>query len=141
MFVKFRQDNFDENDERARTKAKELLSKRYTVIDNPDPYDIDLICYKDNKIICYVEVEVKNLWQGQEFPWNEVNVPRRKSKYFIKYKNSYYIMFNTDLTSCLIADRVTMLQSRIVEIPNKRNPEGEYFLKVPYEKMFHHKNI
>lgn len=141
MVTKFNQKSFNDNDARARTKAKKMLSQQFEVKDNADPYDIDLICLKDNVIKYYVEVEVKNLWVGSNFPWAEINVPTRKEKYFKAHSNSMYIMFNSDLTSCFIIEGKIILESNKVEVSNTRNLTGEYFFKVPYTKVIHHKQI
>jgi hypothetical protein len=141
MKTKFSPKSFNDNDARARAKAKEILSPKFEVQDNADPYDIDLICLKDNVIKYYVEVEVKNLWVGSNFPWAEINVPTRKEKYFLAHNNSMYIMFNSDLTSCFIMNGKTILDSPKVEVSNTRNLTGEYFFKVPYTKVIHHKQI
>ena len=137
----FNQKLFNENDARAREKAKLLLSNNFIVKDNPDDYGVDLICYRkcDNKKF-YVEVEVKLLWSGQKFPWSDINILGRKEKYF-KVPNTMMLMFNTDLTSCFIVSGKTILESPKVEVSNYRNPSGEMFFKVPYTKMIHHKNI
>lgn len=138
MFI---QKNFDDNDARARKKAKEILSKKFKVIDNPDVYGIDLICYRNNEIRYYVEVEVKNLWGGQNFPWADINCLTRKEKYYKKYSNSMLILFNSDLTSCFIIEGKTILESPKVEVSNRRHLVGEYFFKVPVNKAFFHTNI
>jgi hypothetical protein len=137
----FIQKNFDENDARGRQKAKEILSARFDVKDNPDKYGIDLLCYRNGILKYYVEVEVKNLWTGQDFHWNTINVPIRKEKFFKQHENVMYIMFNSDLSSCFIVSNQTILASKKEEVPNRRHASGEYFFKVPYEKVFHHRNI
>jgi hypothetical protein len=136
----FVQQCFDDNDLRAREKAKELLSPRFEVKDNPDQYGIDLLCYKNGELKYQVEVEVKNLWSGNEFHWSEINVPIRKEKFF-KQGKVMYIMFNTDLTSCFIVSGETILSCKKEEVPNRRHISGEYFFKVPVHKVYHHKDI
>jgi hypothetical protein len=139
--MSFSQKAFNENDERAKNKVKEMFKSRFQIEDNTDRYGIDLIFKREGRIRYYVEVEVKNLWSGQTFPWDEINVPARKEKYFNVYTNSMYIMFNTDLTSCFVISGKTILESPKKEVSNTRNLTGEYFFKVPYTKVIHHRNI
>jgi hypothetical protein len=138
--MSFNKQLYDENDARAKKKATDFLSRRFVVKEGTQ-YGIDLICYRDNVIRYYVEVEVKNLWIGQEFPWSEVNVLTRKEKFFREHDKVIFIMFNTDLSSCFIMDNTTILASPKVEVPNRRHASGEYFFKVPYNKIIHHRNI
>lgn len=137
----FKQQCFDDNDLRAREKAKELLRKRFVVKDNPDQYGIDLLCYnKEGELKYSVEVEVKNLWSGNSFPWSEINVPERKGKFFSQNK-VMYIMFNTDLTSCFIVSGADIMSCKKEEVPNRRHESGEYFYKVPVSLAYHHTDI
>lgn len=140
MFI---QKNFDENDARARAKAKTILIKHYDKVeDNPDVYDIDLLCYRNNKIVAYVEVEVKNLWQGQNFPYPDINALTRKEKYYKAHPdNCILILFNGSLTSCFLMNGKTILASPKVEVPNRRHASGEYFFKVPISKVLQLKDI
>lgn len=137
---KFDKQLFDENDPRARAKAKQLLSKRF-IVEDGSKYDIDLVCYKDNQIKYLIEVEVKNAWKGLEFPWPEINVQYAKKKFFEPNENSKLMMFNDDLTSCFIIDRETILNSPVELNWNRLAGKKLPYYKVPYEKVIHHKNI
>ena len=53
-------------DEIGRLRAYKLFKQLYGIelIDNPDEYAVDLIAIKNNKIVGYVEVEVREAWDG-----------------------------------------------------------------------------
>jgi hypothetical protein len=73
---KFDQALHDEFDELGRDMSKQFY-KRFGVDlkDNPDQYGVDLIAYRDDKKVGYVEVEVRTFWRGSKFPFPTLNVP------------------------------------------------------------------
>lgn len=65
MHHTFNKDSYDKYDELARSLAKQLF-KRYEVElrDNSDKYGVDLLAYRNDVLVGYVEVEIKRTWHG-----------------------------------------------------------------------------
>lgn len=94
--------------------------------DNPDKYRQDLV-FVDYLIEC----EVKLVWETDEFPYDTVQLPQRKSKFFDR-KTRFFI-WNKHLTTAATfwSDNVKDLEP--VEVPNKYVHKGEYFYQIPLE--------
>lgn len=120
------------NDPKSRRVVKEYLQKKdIDLEDNPDKYGVDLIS-KDGTV--KVEVEHRLSWQGPEFPFNEINVPERKGKFFGDKEVSYAIL-NKEYTHIGIIPnkklRKYLTAENLKENPNKYVKAGELFYKVP----------
>jgi len=125
-----------ENDKLARQAVKSLLKgSEFKVKDNPKSREIDLLLYKGKEHIGYIECEIKRVWKGVEFPYENVQFPERKGKYAALEKPALYIMFNEDQTSFLALTAETLVSSPKVEVPNKYVPAGEFFFQVPVDKV------
>jgi len=131
----FSEKDYNENDSRAREKAKEIFTKDGFIIkDNPNKYGVDLFVYdKDGNYLCNVETEVKLGWEGS-FKFPDIQFPKRKSKYAKLEKKTLFLMFNSDLSQYLIVKGKDLLECSIQKIPNRRNQSGEEFYKVPLDK-------
>ncbi len=135
MNHKFDRDIFDECDLKARAWAKHLF-KRYGVElrDNPDEYGVDLIAYRNDREVGYVEVEIKKTWNGA-FIYKYLNVPIRKKKLLTSRLRSVLVAFNHDGTQCFICNDNVVLSSAIEEVKNKHVSHGEMFYRVPVSKI------
>ena len=133
---KFDQALHDQYDEIGRVMSKRFF-KRYniTLIDNPDQYGVDLIAYRSDNKVGYVEVEVRNAWDGGRFKHETLNIPYRKRK-----------LLELDLPVCLLSwssngdygflcKADVILSSEVVERPNKFEKKLEYFFAVPVDKI------
>jgi hypothetical protein len=131
-YKKFDAALFDNNDPKSREVVKSYLaSNGIPVNDNPDKYGVDLIS-SDGKI--KVEVERRLVWKSVEFPFNEINIPERKAKFF-KDQSVAYVIVSVDYT------RIGMIQGKTLtdfiktdnlkENPNLYTSRGEMFFKVP----------
>lgn len=135
MHHNFDKDIFDECDLKARTWAKHLF-KRYSVElrDNPDQYGVDLIAYRENREVGYVEVEIKKTWNDL-FVYKYLNVPIRKKKLLTSRLRSVLVAFNNDGTQCFICKDDVVLRSKIEEVKNKHISHGEMFYRVPVSEI------
>ena len=126
---KFDKDLYDTYDSIAKEAAKDALQKKgYTVCDNTDKYAQDLVAEKDGEMFL-VETEVKNVWKGPEFPYDTVQLPERKKKFF--KERTLFFIWNAELTHAIVfwSDDVKHLEP--VEVPNKYRYKGEYFFQIP----------
>jgi hypothetical protein len=130
---KFSQQQFDQDDALAKRVVSKFLFKRWKVIPvNGDQYDVDLKCYRDGKVVSYVEVERRHNWK-RDFEFPTVHVPRRKRKFFLLDKPSFIFSVRTDLKKALWTSGQNVLESPIVYIDNKEC-KNEDFFDVPLEK-------
>ena len=123
-------------DEIGRLRAYKLFKQLYGIelIDNPDEYAVDLIAMKNNKIVGYVEVEIREAWDGL-FLYDTLNIPSRKKKLLTNNLPTVLLAFNKQGTFCFICKDQTVLASPLVEIPNKYMATGEFFYQVPVNKI------
>jgi len=135
-YKKFDKELFEANDLKARTATKLVVAQVYgvEVRDNPDKYGPDLMAYKDGEFVGYVECEIKRVWGLGEFQYDTVQFPERKAK-FLKLGSILFIMFNQDLSRCLMLNGETLASSPQVVVRNKYCPSGELFFQVPRENV------
>jgi len=100
-----------------------------------------LIKYRD-KLVAYAEFEWAARWKEYEFPYpNTVHFPSAKAKYAEKDLPVFMITFNKDMTSALIVDAKTMIESRVVPVGRAVSPTGkmatygERFIDVELNKV------
>lgn len=98
----FSEELFENHDPKARLKVQEIFKKSKTLIlkKPSDKYSADFDVFKGEKLIGHLELEVKNNWDSQKFPFNDVQFLERKQKYD---KHTVWVLFNKDLTRHLIA--------------------------------------
>lgn len=125
-----------QTDNPAKNAVKEILKDSgFNIIDNPKKRDVDLLIYDLNgKHIANIECEVKLVWSGKEFTYEDINFPHRKEKYAILNQPTIFIMFNKDLTSYLTVTGDVLISSPLKEVPNKYLYRGEMFYKVSKNK-------
>lgn len=96
---------------------------------NEDQYGIDVIADKDGKRL-YIEVEVKNNWSGENFPYGEVHFSNRKRKYVDNPEDTWFIMLNRERTHLLTVSGVDFMNSNVV-IKSTIYTKDEQFVEVP----------
>ncbi len=125
-----------QNDELARKSIRSLLrGSGFKVKDNPKVREVDMLLYKGDQHIGYIEAEIKRVWKGQSFPYENVQFPERKEKYTKLGKPTVFVMFNEDQTSFLALHGNTMITSPKAEVPNKYVRAGEMFFQIPIDKV------
>ena len=131
VFKKFDKTLYEENDP-AKLLAIEYFKKiGKNAVVNPKKYGIDLIV--DDEFYC--EVEVKHRWVGEEFTYNDLQIPYRKEKFGDLDKPSMFMVINKDRTYAFLTTGKDVLESPVEEVPNKFKFKGEYFYKVPLSKL------
>ena len=97
---RFSKADFDRYDKAARVRTQQHLELTgHTVEPHPDRYAQDLIATKDGQSI-YVECEVKVVWTGEVFPYETVQLPQRKQKFFAQ--PTLFYIWNKELDLSLI---------------------------------------
>lgn len=126
-----------DTDTPARDRVKEILKDSgFNVIDNPKKRGVDLLVYNDKgKHVANIECEIKLLWKGKDFPYENVQFPERKEKYAISEVPTVFLMHNADRTEYLTVTGDVLISSPKKEVPNKYVYKGEYFFQVPKDKV------
>lgn len=120
------------NDPKSRKLVKEFFAERGVVIDDhPNKYDIDLVSADGH---LRVEVEHRLNWDMPDFPYEEVNIPERKAKFFSEGK-THYVILSRDYRylGFISADKIQqfMKPECLKESSNRFVQHSEYFYKVP----------
>jgi hypothetical protein len=120
------------HDPKSRELVKVFFAERgITLKDNPNKYDIDLLT-EDS--LMRIEVEHRTNWVGKEFPYEGINVPKRKDKFFLE-GNTHYIILSNDFKylGFIGAKRIqNYMKSEYLKIsPNRFVKQGEKFYEVP----------
>lgn len=127
---------YEENDTVAREFVKNLLKgTEFQAIDNVKKRGVDLLIYKNSEHICNLECEIKRVWKNTEFPYENINFPKRKEKYALLDKPTIFIMLNDTQSDYLTITGADMLSSPCVEVPNKYVYKGEFFFQIPKDKV------
>jgi hypothetical protein len=135
MLKKFNNNLHKTYDELGRVWAINLF-KRYglDLKNNPNKYGVDLLAYRENKLVGNVEVEVRDSWDGI-FKFEDLNIPARKQKLLTNKLKSVLVAFNKNGSMCFICKDDVVLSSPLVEVKNKYVPKGEMFYKVKLSKI------
>lgn len=132
---KFCKDLHEENDTLARAAGKKYWgSFGYKVEDNPDRYGADLLVNTGWEEF-YSEVEIKRVWSGETFQYDTLQIPARKKKFTELDKPCVFVVLNKEQTHAFVCDSKTLLESPVVEVPNKYVYKGEMFYQVPIANL------
>lgn len=127
----FEQSLFDENDPKSREAVITYFASRgIFLFDNPDRYGVDL---KNKDGSLSVEVERRPVWDKDEFPFKEVNVPSRKAKFF--NAGAAYVIVSNDFSRIGVIRNSLILKylnsDTLKESANRYVGSGELFYKIP----------
>lgn len=135
MRKRFDKELYEANDKLAKETLTGLLPN-FDVRENPKKRDVDLLVYdKDGNHVANIETEIKRVWKGPDFKYDNVQFPERKAKYAKLDKPTVFVMFNEDLSKFLVVKDKDLLSSPCVEVPNKYVYKGEQFFQVPIDKV------
>ncbi len=137
MRKRFDRELYNQVDALAKEKAKSLLNATaYNPVENPKKTQVDLQVFdKDQAHLFNIECEVKLIWKTVDFPYESVQIPKRKEKYAILDKPTLFVMFNHDQSAYLVIKSTDLVASPCVEVPNKYVYKGEFFYQVPLDKV------
>jgi hypothetical protein len=133
---KFSKKLFTENDPQSRKVVKDFFAKYGTILeDNKNDFGVDLVS-SDGSI--KVEVERRLPWKGKEFPFNEINLPERKARFFSQEGTAYVIVSEDFSRIGFIKGKVIkefINEDNLKENENRLVKNGELFYKIPKEKF------
>lgn len=130
---KFDQSLHDQYDASGREVVKSFFHSKLNIIakDNPNLYGVDLLLYKNKTLVGYAEVEVRNNWKTDNFPYDTLNVPYRKKKLLENELPTFFFSINSIKTRMFCCKAENIIECEIKENPNKYVKSDEYFYKVP----------
>lgn len=131
-YKKFDKALYKEYDESAKDRTKKFLRSRgFEVKDHPNKYAQDLVANKDGSEFL-VECEVKLVWDEPKFPFDTIQLPERKKKFF--KKRTVFFIWNKALDDAIYfwSDHVKHIKP--VEVKNKFVKSGELFYQIPLDK-------
>ena len=129
MRKQFNESLHGQYDKPARDRTIEYMNiKGFKCWPNPDIYGQDLIA-EGSKGKFYVECEVKAVWDGDRFPYNTVQLPERKSKFFDK--PTLFFIWNKSITTAKMFKSKDIKSLTPVEVSNKYIASGELFYQIP----------
>lgn len=110
--------------------TKHLTSLGFNVMEPENIYIQDLIAERED-LSFMVETEVKLVWRGDVFPYNTVQLPKRKEKFFIK--ETLFYIWNKPLTHAATFWSPNIKHLEPIEVQNKYVSKGEFFYQIPID--------
>lgn len=133
---------YDKCDSLAKDKAIKVLRRHgLDVVENPDKVGVDLLVYKNDELLFNVETEIKLVWDGPKFPYENIQFPLRKHKFAILEKPTLFLMFNKDLSKYVAVNSDDLIRSPIEIVRNKFVKYGEYFYQVNLANSYNSKTL
>jgi len=131
----FSQEVHDACDPVARAAVIGYMAKRWnlTAVPNPDKYKVDLIVENEFMVpIGYAEIEMRD-WES--CPFRTIHIPSRKKKLFDNDMPTNYFVVSRSLKKAWWCNTDVILNSPLIEVPNKAVKSGEYFYDVPINQF------
>ena len=128
----FSQELHHQYDSYGKRAVKKYFMSRFGIylLENEDQYAVDMIAYKDGKKLGYVEVEVRESWNTDSFPFDSLHIPERKGKLLCNDLKTVLVSVNKNASRAFICKANVILNSPIKERRNKYVESGEKFYLV-----------
>jgi hypothetical protein len=105
--------------------------------ENPNVYGVDLLVNRADKLVGYIEVEVRG-WDYCHYP--TIHVGLRKEKLFQQDRPVLFFALTQDLIHAYWVKTQVIEGSPLIEVKNIEVPAGELFFDVPV-KHFKYVNL
>ena len=124
-------------DQFGRDKVIQYLSNKYRIDirNNPNIYGVDLIAYRFNKPVGYIEVEVRESWSADQFPFTTLHIPFRKKKLLENDLKTLLISVNAKGNRAFLCEDHIILSSPVKKISNKYILNDEMFYDVDIKQI------
>jgi hypothetical protein len=124
----FSQQHYDEDDWAKYQIIEWLESKGYEAWVNPDKFGIDILATRWGRQFAF-EVEVKHIWRGKYFPYEQIHFSARKRKFVALDVETWFVMLNHERTHALLIDGEHILTAPIANKDTKYS-QNEAFVSV-----------
>lgn len=130
MQKKFSQSLHDLYDPPARKAVSDWMQMKWGLEcrENPNVYGVDLIVYRSNNPVGFVEVEVRS-WSYCSYP--TLHIASRKEKLFQQDLPVLFFALTQDLGHAYWCRAEIAKKYPLIEVKNFEVPNGEMFFDVP----------
>lgn len=133
MYKQFNSNTHEIYDTAAKSKAILFWhALGYDCEENPDVFGVDLLVKGKGKEF-NVEVEVKQVWHGLDFPYESVHIPARKAKFLSE--PTVFMVFNSSLHAVAIINWKHVRAADMKTVSNHNIKQGERFFDIPRENI------
>ena len=135
----FNQALHDQYDPPARQAVTKWVKMKWGLEcrENPNVYGVDLLVNRADKLVGYIEVEVRG-WDYCHYP--TIHVGLRKEKLFQQDRPVLFFALTQDLIHAYWVKTQVIEGSPLIEVKNTEVPSGELFFDVPV-KHFKYVNL
>jgi hypothetical protein len=135
----FNQALHDQYDPPAREAVTKWVKMKWGLEcrENPNVYGVDLLVNRADKLVGYIEVEVRG-WDYCHYP--TIHVGLRKEKLFQQDRPVLFFALTQDLIHAYWTKALVIEGSPLIEVKNAEVPAGELFFDVPV-KHFKYVNL
>lgn len=95
-----------------------------------DKFAADFAVHYNGNFHGYLEVEVKNTWNDDIFPFPSVHVPMRKCKFVYPGVRTWFFLINKAMTRAALIDGNDVIYAQEQKIPVVNNDRQETFKQV-----------
>ena len=103
---------------------------------NPNKYGIDLLALEAGRPVG-IEVEVKHNWTGYPFPYENVHISARKTKFVGEQPETYFVMVSHDW-SRMIACGAEAFDGAALVLKDTFLTHKELFIEIPLHRFEHY---
>lgn len=137
MKKSFSQELHNQFDSYGKRAVKKYFMSRFGIylLENEDRYAVDMIAYKDGTKLGYVEIEVRESWSADSFPFDSLHIPERKGKLLCNDLKTVLVSVNKIGSRAFICKADIILNSPMKERRNKYVESGEKFYLVDPSKI------
>ena len=132
---KFEKSLFDQFDNQVfEALERHFDAQGMILVRNPDKYGVDAFLFDHNGKLCNVEFECKSVWSGPDFPYESVDLPKRKMKFTSSETHTLFYIVNRELTHAFYFNATKVLSSPEVIKFCKPQKKFEPFIRVDIEQ-------
>jgi len=130
MKTPFNESSILEHDDKAkRVLIKSILSQGRAdyVGKHASPNGPDLICYLRHCPFCFIELDVKRIWQGSEFPYQSVDISIEKKRLIVDYMPTWFYILNKEYSWAVVAEGKVVVSSPVRTFETKTGNKEKVF--------------
>jgi len=132
----FNKVTYDKYDLVAKNKTIELFKKlNFDIKINPDPFGIDLLVYKNDEHIGYIEVECRENFYKLKDEYETIYIPYRKDKFLSLDKPVNYICWSSEFNQYYYINSKIIKKSPIIMFKLKGTSYEDEFFSIPKENI------